>query len=265
MEITRTIFKNSFRDDSFPQWNCPTCHKGNLIIESKQVKTIENVTSKSYHTDASWEPFWIDGVFVGVLKCNNTNCEENVVITGKYNVEDQYYYDDEVGGNVTTYENILTPTYFNPPIYIFPIHKEVPTNIHNEIVNSFTLYWVDTSSCANKVRVVVELILDEMKTPKTFINKKNKRESYSLHKRIELFKAINPNEADLLMAIKWIGNTGSHNGGVLTKDDLLDSYDILEHVTTKLFEKESERIKKLSKEINKRKKPIGKSKKGTSK
>lgn len=45
----------------------------------------------------------------------------------------------------------------------------------------------------------------------------NKRQVHSVYKRIQLFKINNPVEADLLMAIKPIGNAGSHPGEQLNK------------------------------------------------
>ncbi len=81
-----------------------------------------------------------------------------------------------------------------------------------------------------------------------------------LHKRIERFKIKNPEQAESLMAIKWIGNSGSHTSTSLTKDDILDSFEILEYVTTKLYETDTKRITQLTKQINKKKKPIGKAK-----
>ena len=97
-----------------------------------------------------------------------------------------------------------------------------------------------------------------MKISKTYVDK-SKRKPLSLHKRIENFRTTHPREADLLMAIKWIGNSGSHTNEPLTKDDILDGFEILDHVTISLYETESIRINKLSKKINQRKKPIGKS------
>ncbi|TLX23535.1 DUF4145 domain-containing protein [Chryseobacterium indologenes] len=58
------------------------------------------------------------------------------------------------------------------------------------------------------------------------------------------------------MAIKWIGNYGSHSSDTISKDDLLDSYEILEHVTENLYGKQLQRIERISKIINKKKKPL---------
>lgn len=257
MAITRTTFKNAFQTKSFPEYTCPTCHKGILFIEHKNIKTYESANSISAHGHDAWEPEWMQGIFFGILKCSNGSCGETVVMTGEYVSKEKHEYDYQNDTYDLVVNKLLTPTCFNPAPHIFQLHKELPENINYEIINSFKIFWLDISSCANKIRRVVELIMDDMKIPKTYLQS-GKRKGYSLHKRIEQFKAKKPEEADLLMAIKWIGNSGSHTGDGLTKDDILDSYEILEHVTNKLYEKDTKRISKLTKTINKRKKAIGK-------
>lgn len=44
------------------------------------------------------------------------------------------------------------------------------------------------------------------------------------------------------MAIKWIGNEGSHPKKILTKNNVIDLYEILEHVLSELFENKSKTI-----------------------
>jgi hypothetical protein len=102
----------------------------------------------------------------------------------------------------------------------------------------------------------VELILDKFKIKKTTNNSDGKRKKVALHHRIEQFKVKYSSAAELLMAIKWIGNVGSHSSEALTRDDILDGMEMLEHVVNMLFESESKRIKTLVKTINKRKGPI---------
>jgi len=257
---TRTIFKNEFQTKNIPNWTCPRCHKGSLTNESKNIKTFENADSLSGHKHDSWEPQWSVGVFLGILKCSNTACDEKVAVTGNYHCVMNHEYDEAEDRIDEVLSEMLTPKFFNPPLHIFQVNKDLPSNIREVIINSFNVYWSDISSCANKIRVVVELIMDDMKIPKTYLNNNKKRRSHTLHKRIELFKETQPEQADLIMAIKWTGNSGSHTGKSLTKDDILDSYEILAHVTTKLYETDSIRIVKLSKTINKRKKPIGNTK-----
>ena len=61
---------------------------------------------------------------------------------------------------------------------------------------------------------------------------------------------LNPNGiGNQLMAIKWIGNDGSHYKKI-TKEDILDAFKILEYCLNKIYVKEEEEIKKLAKKIN---------------
>jgi|LNFM01.1.fsa_nt_gb hypothetical protein len=257
MAITRTIWKNSFEKDRVPSWTCPSCQSGNLKGDKTTIKVIESAASKAAHSDEDWDPEWISGHFGGTLKCSNAQCGDLVLVMGKMFVDPDSEYDEENDTMHYIYREFLIPQAFFPSLHIFQIHPDVPRDLASAIVESFKLYWIDISSCANKIRIVVELIMDEQKITRTFTTG-GKRKSHSLHKRIELFKVTKPEEADYLMAIKWIGNSGSHTNGGLTKDDILDAYEILEFVTTKLYEKDSHRLKKLSKEINKKKKPIAK-------
>jgi hypothetical protein len=256
MTIVRTIFKNAFQANNVPDWTCPTCQKGILKSDHKNIKIYESAFSLKERKLVAWKAEWINGIFLGLLKCSNSSCFETVIITGKYKNNETYSNGTANDKNEIIINQLLTPTSFNPPIDIFHINNEVPRQIFNEIKNAFNVYWLDSSSCANKIRTVVELIMDDMKVAKTYIQAK-KRKSYTLHKRIELFKIKKPEQADLLMAIKWIGNSGSHTGDNLTKDDILDSFEILEHVTNRLYETDSKRIAKLTKMINQRKRALG--------
>jgi hypothetical protein len=256
MEMNRISFKNPFQIENLPDWYCPTCNAGVLKCDSKNIKTFESASSLSVKGHDAWEPFWMSGIFIGLLKCSNSSCNETVAITGYYKTNEDHEFDSVNDRYDLIVSQLLTPTSFNPPLHFFKINKNIPESINKVIISAFNIYWIDISSCANKIRVVVELIMDNLKVPKTFIQSR-KRKGYTLHKRIELFKVNNPEQADLLMAIKWIGNIGSHTSDDITKDDILDAFEILNHVTTNLYDKEADRIKKLTKTINKRKKPIG--------
>lgn len=257
MSIDRPIFKKSFTADSVPSWICPTCNRGVLESEQKNFKIFESSESKSNHTHNAWEPNWDYGAFIGFLQCNSSKCSEIVGIIGKMQVEEGQVFDEENDYSSFVYYKELTPTKFHPALHIFNINKDVPKEITNAILNAFDIFWTDLSACGNKIRSVVECILDDRRVPKTYIDKGN-RKGYTLHKRIEIFKKSNPEEADNFMAIKWIGNTGSHQINNLTKDDIMDGLEILEYVTNNLYDKNNPRIKKLSKKINKRKRPLGK-------
>jgi hypothetical protein len=54
------------------------------------------------------------------------------------------------------------------------------------------------------------------------------------------------------LALKWIGNDGSHDEN-LNKNDLKDAYQILEKILIKVFNESEKKIQQKVKKINKKK------------
>lgn len=258
MTIKRSIWKNYFRKNEVPEWNCPTCKKGILKGGEKCFTVSEDSESIKNYSCEDWEEFFRKGVFCGTLKCNNSNCDENVAVIGEMSVIEESFYAKDLDTIIENYLELLKPKLFIPSLEIFILHEFIPENIKSQIKEAFSLFFVDNSSCANKIRIVVELIMDEFKIQKVTIGKDRKRKKISLHQRIEKFKIKYPYEGEFLMAIKWIGNTGSHSEEQLTKDDTLDGFEMLEHVIYKLYEIETKKLNSLKKKINQRKGTIKK-------
>jgi hypothetical protein len=63
------------------------------------------------------------------------------------------------------------------------------------------------------------------------------------------------NLKELLVAIKWLGNAGSHNSTEITRDDVLDAYEIMALVLKQVLSSDEAHVKKMVKEINKKKGP----------
>lgn len=55
-----------------------------------------------------------------------------------------------------------------------------------------------------------------------------------LHESIEMLRPERPQQAEPLLATKWIGNAGAH-GDEVTRDDVFDMFDILEVVLDQLY------------------------------
>lgn len=145
---------------------------------------------------------------------------------------------------------IFFPIFFDPPLRLFTVEESCPESIKVQLECSFALYWNDRSSCANKIRTVIELLMDHQKIPKPT--------GASLHSRIIKFKEQNPLFGTFLESAKWIGNVGSHSAKDLSKIDLLDGFEFLEHVINHLYldnDNKIERLIKNSKIINENKGP----------
>jgi hypothetical protein len=258
MSIDKTYWLNlHFRDDKFPDILCPTCRKGMLKIEtnfiSRDTRRSRELKNADYFDETDYEE-----KFTGFLKCSNPACEETVVVSGsKFAEPDEVVFDDDGEYLGQPWYTHYRPEYFTPAIEIFPLKKEYPKSVNAILRNSFTLFFLDVEACANKIRITIETLLDELGTKRTFINRQNKREYYKLHKRIEDYKNTNGEIGELMLSIKWIGNFGSHSGE-LKKDDIIDAYTFMEVILDKLYDDGMEKIKRLAKTINKTKKPASK-------
>lgn len=79
-------------------------------------------------------------------------------------------------------------------------------------------------------------------------------ERLSLHQRIEIFRQRQPGLGKHLLALKRLGNIGSHPGD-LRRDDLFDGFDIFSHVFDELVTERTQRVAQLADQIAKRKGP----------
>ncbi len=149
---------------------------------------------------------------------------------------------------------ITIPWYLScqPPLFL--VKQCVPVKISNHLDVVFALFWTDPSAAIGKLRVCVEDILTDKKI-KRFTSNKGKRNRLNLHSRIELFEDKNPAASATLMAIKWIGNAGSHAGGTMTisQEEVVEVLQIFEHALDQIYDTKSKVLAKKIAGINKRK------------
>jgi hypothetical protein len=233
--------KSHFVVGHLPQWICPNCHRGWLEFDKNKFKRTETVASKESRKDEYWTPEWIEYIFTGILKCSNKNCRELIAFSGTGEVS-------QVSEN--EWDDAFKPEYFAPTLHLFKIPDECPSEIKKEIISAFSLFWIDSQSCANKIRIAIEAILNDQRAKKYSTSKK--RTPLNLHQRIESFKTKQPLIASRLLALKWIGNVGSHIG-YISKFHLIDAFELLEDSIEKLYDKKEERLAELSKNITKKK------------
>ena len=77
----------------------------------------------------------------------------------------------------------------------------------------------------------------------------------NLHNRIVAFKAAKPEyavAADLVLAVKWLGNVGSHDHR-LRISDVLDGVEILDHTLEQIYDSSREEIRRRAADIAARK------------
>src|SRR5699024_827070 len=155
------------------------------------------------------------------LICNNTECKDKIAVVGRKKIESKVLYELD-GTPYQDYSEAYMPKYFHPTIIFFQIPENCPNKISLQVKKAFSSYWNDISSSANKIRKALELIMNERGVKKA-----------RLHHRIKAFEKKEPEISESLMALKWVGNIGSHTGSI-EKEDILKTFQVLHFSLVKL-------------------------------
>ncbi|KOO54273.1 hypothetical protein ACS33_14825 [Edwardsiella ictaluri] len=114
------------------------------------------------------------------------------------------------------------------------------------------MFFTSPNAAANNIRIAVERLLTELGVP----DRTAQGGFIKLHNRIEQIPSDYKIFKDALLAIKWNGNAGSHQGGnQLSVDDVIDIYEIIEDVLKKIYDSDQGRIAEIIARINKNKGP----------
>jgi hypothetical protein len=133
---------------------------------------------------------------------------------------------------------------------MFEVPEHCPAEIKTQLRAAFTLFWCDEAAAANRVRIALERLMDHMGV-RSRRRKPGRIVSLTLHDRIEIFRSREPTIGKQLMALKLLGNTGSHRGQV-QRDDLLDAFEILEHALAELIDRRTAKVEQLARELSRR-------------
>ena len=252
-------FSNSyFQDKVGKEYPCPLCDIGLIELQStdfsfphqdfKEEITGYDDEGQEYYYDLWDHPGSITGTFTAKFMCNRSQCKAIVSACGKSNTVEEAdpYYGSEV-------ILIHYPKYFQPTLKVFSIPKACPHAISLVIHECFELLLLNPSSCLNKIRIVLELILDHLKVPRTKSNKSGKQ---SLHQRISYLEGAQEFKMskylNAILALKWIGNAGSHDVSAKYVD-ALDGLQILDLLVTAIFDISDSRLVKIIDLINEKK------------
>ncbi|AYL36581.1 DUF4145 domain-containing protein [Streptomyces fungicidicus] len=251
---------DKFPAGKWPRLLCPRCESGTLQVrDADSVMKVEAADSASelWKQHEGWEPDWVYGYFHGVLHCSYSECGEPTIVTGEYKVD--AIPDPDWG---IDYEERLRLRFSIPALCIMKIPENCPKPVKDRIQDAAKLLWSDPASAANRLRSAIEELLTSQRIPRTKLISRagaqsKRRKRLSTHERIIMLKAREPDAANLLEAVKWIGNSGSHEGSV-RPDDVLNGVALLEHALHDLYDDRGKELARIAKEINARKGPVRK-------
>ncbi len=238
----------------FPAWPCPNCQQPALERDLRKEWLIyETAESAEAHDHDEWDPSWITERAAGALVCKR--CKDPVIMSAI--VANEQAEDTDIGQRM--FAQGFKPTYFEPALPMIEIPPAVADDVRQALTRAFALYWSDPSSSGHCIRTAVELMLDQQSIARgRNDSKRGERLRRTLHDRLELFAKRRPELKETLMAVKWLGNAGTHD--ILTHEDVLDTFELLEHTLDEVYNQRSRRIQRTAKAINRAKGPLKKRK-----
>ncbi|MEV5441271.1 DUF4145 domain-containing protein [Streptomyces sp. NPDC052644] len=207
------------------------------------LKFEESNTSSSRHSHEDM----MNGGFHAVLNCGNRSCDL-VRVVGDWGLSSGF------GEDGAAYDDYLIPKFFAPALPLIESHDLCPGPVQDRIDMAAKIIFVDPSSAANRLRAATEALMDDQGIPRKHLQGGSIAD-LALHRRIGKFKVAKPqyaDAADLLLAVKWIGNVGSHDD-VLRIADVLEGVTFLDHALELIYDTSAEEIKRRAADVVSRK------------
>jgi Domain of unknown function (DUF4145) len=244
--MERSLWTATLSKHWAPQWKCPICKRGHTVLTPKSLVSKENTASARQHDHEAWDPEWVEYVFTAWATCSNDNCKQPFALSGTGGVAPDF--DDNHG---TEWHEYFRPGQCHPMPEIIELPAKCPALVRDALREAFALFWRQPESCAGRVRVALECLMDHLGVPKRKKGKAGKFYDLTLHGRLDHFATKNAAIGAHLMALKWVGNAGSHNGKV-SSADLLDAFEVLEHTLAEVIEQRSAKVSALAKKLTKK-------------
>ncbi|QFZ84539.1 DUF4145 domain-containing protein [Variovorax paradoxus] len=245
--MDRRVFNKHLRIEEVPDWRCPVCKSGNLTLDPKAFQFDHTAESRRDQSipDAGYD--WVRYQFVCFLTCSRATCGERISCLGWGEVEQVQFFNERDQEMDVAYVDQFFPTYFDPPLVLMDVPKECPEDVAGHLRTSFSMYFCNPGASLNSARMAVEALMDHLKVVDTWPDGKR----MDLHFRIKRIPKEHVNVMDHLLAVKYLGNAGSHHGDKPKREDVNDVYDVLEYALNKIFDQSEGRLKLLVERINK--------------
>ena|SRR3984957_12275757 len=228
--MRRSLWEESYKDYEPPFWPCPACGRETLQPIPKSLTTI----APSGYEWLELTPIEYIYRFQQFFRCSVKECGDIVSAAGDAQLKD----DRQVSGDEDPYYYMLFPRAIHRGLPIIDVPSQTPVSVGTELEAAFALFWMDLSSCANKMRVSVERALDELGIPA----------APTLNNRIKEFEKIDPDHGQTFHALREVGNIGSHQGDN-TRETILDAFEVYEDALKNLFGGHRRRIEQLKQKI----------------
>ncbi len=236
-------FSKAFFKDMQVEWPCPECGQKTLEI-IQETFFVNDTHDTNKHSSADWfEPEMHRAIFSCTARCSRRQCGEIVACSGDSGWERRGWDESE---DEEEYYQWFQPKTFFPSLHPFELPAKCPEEITEPLLASFSIFLMQPSAAANLIRISVERMLTAMGVPE----QKKSGWRIGLKERLEKLPAIYSGFSGQLMAIKFLGDAGSHDYDKVKLKDIEDAFEIMDHVVNDLFSGRKESIEILTKRLS---------------
>lgn len=225
---------------------CPICGDGTVGFDGAKTHLDRESSDLDRLVRQGFEPPGeLSGTFTGSLTCDNVPCKSVLAVAGDY----VYSYDDvDDFGNVDLVD-LYKARFIHPPLLLIASPPKTPPSVTSEIEGASSLLYLNPSAAGSRLRYALEALLDAKKIRKLQVGTGNGRKRLSLHGRIEAFAQTNREIANVILAVKWIGNEATH-GPDLTISEVLIAAEALDAALRALYDDSDAKLKAMVARIN---------------
>ncbi|CAB5630476.1 Uncharacterised protein [Serratia marcescens] len=232
-----------FTKNSIPDWCCPACGKPTLVLIPEYFHTQTTSSARhQYEVDPGFCPEDDEEVFSCLLRCSQRSCLQPVSVSGVGYYEREY---ENSYGLEYNYIAIYYPKYFYPPLTLFTHCESYPEKIKSQLKEISAQLPGHRQAAINALRTTLEIVLDYFEVPREAKNR-----YLSLDKRISLIPAPYKYVESGFRAMKWLGNTGSHNLKEVLDEDIEGACLMLDDFLLRIFSKPTDHSETIS-QLNK--------------
>lgn len=232
----------AFTEVDLPAWRCPSCDSQTLLMVQGSFVTMLTAFSRINREEDWYEAEHEERVFSCLLKCSRIDCGQPVALSGTGFLEDEW--DDRMQTRIgqSTYYRAKA---FVPPLPVFYIPDRCPHHIKMQLLRVAGLLAMSGEASVNAMRSVLELLLDELEVPQQLDRENKSPRVLKLHDRIEEYPdKIGVHQA-AFMALKWVGNSGSHSRRPIPMKDIDDALSVLDDLVKQLYGDVAQKVARL--------------------
>lgn len=217
-----------FQKDAMPDWRCPKCNRATLVPVPKSFKELRTArVHQLVARQGGLAPDDEEFVFTCLLVCSQKNCLQPVSVSGDGYLEQEWsgrYNEDSY------YVSIYRPRHFYPPLSLFTPCDQYPDKIKEQLRELSAQLPGNPQAAVNALRTTLEIVLDNFDVPR----KENNR-YLSLDNRIKRIPTPYHYVQMGFMAMKWLGNTGSHNLQPVSPEDVEGACNMLDDFLQRIY------------------------------